>query len=197
MFSNGWLDKLKKRHGIKARRLHGEVGSVSAAAVAAGREALQEATKDYSKQDIFNVDETALYHCFASDRSHSKKCFSGIKQVKKRITVAVTSNADGSVKVPLLFIGTARQPRCFQRKSAEDLDIQYDNADKGWITTLLFQRWLEQFNAEMRDEKRRVLLLLDNASSHRMDRALSNVTIFMLPPNTISHLEPQDAGIIR
>nr|CCA20220.1 AlNc14C89G5615 [Albugo laibachii Nc14] len=49
----------------------------------------------------------------------------------------------------------------------------------------------------MRAENRRVLLLLDNASSHRLDAPLFNVTLHMLPPNTPSYLQPQDAEILR
>lgn len=143
------------------------------------------------------MDETAYYFCSAPAHSHAKQGFSGLKQVKKRIIVAVTSNADGPVKIPLLFIGTARQPRCFQGQIPRELGVQYDNSGKGWMTTALFQRWIEEFNNQMCNEKRRVLLLLDNASSHRIEGTLSNVTIHMFHPNTTSHLQPQDAGVIR
>ena len=43
---------------------------------------------------------------------------------------------------------------------------------------------------------RKVLLLLDNATSH-VNLELLNVHIHFLPPNITSLLEPMDAGIIR
>lgn len=64
------------------------------------------------------------------------------------------------------------------------------------MTTTVFQRWLFSFNKQMRAEDRHVLLLVDNVSSHRLDAPLSHIELCMLPPNTTSCLQPQDAGII-
>lgn len=48
----------------------------------------------------------------------------------------------------------------------------------------------------MKAENRKILLLLDNVSSHHIEEPLSNIQIQMLPPNTMSVLQPQNAGII-
>ncbi|KAF0694613.1 Aste57867_14530 [Aphanomyces stellatus] len=49
----------------------------------------------------------------------------------------------------------------------------------------------------MKRQDRRILLLLDNASSHQVVRAdISHVRVLMLPPNTTSVLQPMDAGVI-
>ncbi|ELU17256.1 hypothetical protein CAPTEDRAFT_208853 [Capitella teleta] len=45
--------------------------------------------------------------------------------------------------------------------------------------------------------KCRVLLLLDNASSHTPGVTFSHMTLRFLPPNTTSHIQQMDAGIIR
>nr|CCA17670.1 jerky putative [Albugo laibachii Nc14] len=49
----------------------------------------------------------------------------------------------------------------------------------------------------MNSEGCHFLLLLDNVSSHRVTVPLSNGTLQMMPPNTTSSLQPQDAGVIR
>lgn len=49
----------------------------------------------------------------------------------------------------------------------------------------------------MRNDGRKVLLLLDNVASHRVKEALTNVVVHMLPPKTTYHLQPQDAGSIQ
>nr|CCA15793.1 PREDICTED: similar to tigger transposable element derived 4 putative [Albugo laibachii Nc14] len=49
----------------------------------------------------------------------------------------------------------------------------------------------------MKSEGHHVMLPLDNVSSHRVTVPLSNVTVQMLPPNTTSFLQPQDAGLIQ
>lgn len=48
----------------------------------------------------------------------------------------------------------------------------------------------------MKDSTRKVLLLIDNATSHGHVKELSNVKIQYLVPNTTSKLQPLDAGII-
>lgn len=197
VFSKGWLQKLQKRHGLKSRRVHGEAASVSSEAVEKGRLELQQITSAYSKRDTFNIDETAFFYCMLPTTSISKSTIAGRKKVKKRLTVALASNADGSYKLPLLFVGTARQPRCFGGKTGKELGVEYTSAPKGWMNTQLFRSWIERFNAQMKDEQRQVLLLLDNASCHRVNETLSNVAVQRLPPNTTAHLQPQDAGIIQ
>lgn len=196
-FSKGWLFRFQARHRLRSRRTHGEAGSAKTAAVEDGRAALQKSTSRYERRDIYNMDETAFFYCAVADKSVSASSVSGRKKVKKRITVAVTSNADGSARPPLLFVGTARQPRCFSGQTSEQLGLQYASSQKGWMTGQIFERWLTEFNDDMQREDRRVLLLLDNVSSHRTTMQLSNVEVMMLPPNTTAHLQPQDAGVIQ
>ena len=63
----------------------------------------------------------------------------------------------------------------------------------------IFQRWIKQFDQELRLQKRKILLLIDNASSHKLEEneILSNITLHFLPPNTTSHIQPIDQGIIH
>ena len=65
------------------------------------------------------------------------------------------------------------------------------------MTTIVFQQFLEGFDRLMRSKNRNVALLLDNAPSHKMSAELTNVKVIMLPPNTTSHIQPMDAGIIN
>ena len=51
----------------------------------------------------------------------------------------------------------------------------------------------------MQRQQRHILLLIDNAPTHTIlePSQLTNITIHSLPPNTTSHLQPCDAGIIK
>ena len=49
----------------------------------------------------------------------------------------------------------------------------------------------------MKPAGRKILLLLDNATSHKNNVTLSNITVQFLPPGTTSHIQPMDGGIIR
>lgn len=195
-FSKGWLYNFQLRNKLVSRRLHGEAASVNEDDVVEGRKLIQEVTAKFEKRDVFNMDETAMYYCRAPSTTISPNPVSGKKKSKKRMTVAVTANADGTEKLPLLFVGSARQPRCFNKQSTEQLNVNYTNTKKGWMTRQLFRSWVLELNAKMKAENRNILLLLDNVSSHHFDEPLSNVKIQMLPPNTTSVLQPQDAGII-
>nr|CCA21106.1 PREDICTED: similar to Tigger transposable elementderived protein 6 putative [Albugo laibachii Nc14] len=143
------------------------------------------------------MDETAYFYCAFPTSTITRNRISGRKQVKKRLTVAVACSADGSLKLPLFFVGRARQPRCFNWKSAEDLDLEYGNSLKGWMNTRLFQGWVSRLDARTRSEYRKILVLLDNVFSHHAPETLTHVEIRKLPVNTTAHLQPVDAGIIR
>nr|CCA28124.1 PREDICTED: similar to Tigger transposable elementderived protein 6 putative [Albugo laibachii Nc14] len=142
------------------------------------------------------MDETAYFYCASPTSKITRNRISGRKQMKKRLTVAVACSADGSLKLPLFFVGRARQPTCFKSKSAEDSDLEYGNSPKGWLNTRLFQGWVCRLDARMRSENSKILLLFNNVSSHHAPETLTHVEIRKLPPSTTAHLQPLDAGII-
>lgn len=75
----------------------------------------------------------------------------------------------------------------------------YRNNTKAWMLTTLFQEWLQEFDRQVgrQHHGQRVLLLLDNCSSHNHDGLnLQYVDVYFLPPNTTSKIQPMDAGII-
>jgi len=53
---------------------------------------------EYKLCDILNIDETGLNWKRTPDRTLVTKSHSGTKKSKDRITIALTSNADGSEK---------------------------------------------------------------------------------------------------
>ena len=56
--SKGWLDKWKASYAIKEKRIVGEGGDVSEETVSSWIERLQELTKGYSLEDIWNMNES-------------------------------------------------------------------------------------------------------------------------------------------
>ncbi|UYV78669.1 hypothetical protein LAZ67_16002330 [Cordylochernes scorpioides] len=103
----------------------------------------------------------------------------------------------GGDKRRLLIIGKSAKPRCF-RNFSPHFYCTYTSNSKAWITSNIFQEWLLQFNKQLVSEGRRILLLLDNATSHCVPNdGLSNIKIHFLPPNMIASLQPLDSGIIK
>ncbi len=59
------------------------------------------------------------------------------------------------------------------------------------MLTTLFQEWLQKFDYQVgiKHNKQRVLLLLDNCTSHKLENlTLENVEVYFLSPNTTSKL---------
>ena len=127
------------------------------------------------------------------------KCISGRKKNKERLSIALCANADGSHKLNPLIIGKFTNPRCFKNINIHNLPMVYRNNPKAWMLITLFQEWLKDFDYQIAQKHggQRVLLLLDNCTSHKLQGlVLPHVEVYFLPPNTTSKIQPMDAGII-
>jgi hypothetical protein len=121
----------------------------------------------------------------------------GVKGVKKRITYALTTNANSTEMLLPLIIGKAARPRAFKKKTAAQLGFLYRHNAKAWTTAKLYQEWLKDLDSNMRAQKRHILLLQDNFSGHKVPKNLTNVVVENFFPNLTVHIQPMDAGIIR
>ncbi|KAH9123122.1 hypothetical protein AeMF1_005813 [Aphanomyces euteiches] len=192
VFSKGWLSNFKRRLNLRCFRLHGESLSVNPSDVTKGRQMLLSYTLLYDKQDIFNLDECGLLYDNPPSTSIARSKSNGIKKSKKRITVAVAANAAGTEKLKLFFIGRAKKPRCFGRMTAEQMNFYCKSNKKAWMTLQLFGTWIQELDERMRADRRQILLVLDNASSHNVQKlSLSKVQVLMLPPNLTSEVQEE------
>lgn len=133
----------------------------------------------------------------APDRGLSDRKQSGVKGKKVRLTYAFTSNADGSEKLPPFIIGKAVRPRAFNKKSGAQLGFYYRNNAKAWMTAQLYQDWIQQWDAELKEKKRKKLLFQDNFSGHIVPPNLQSIRVENFEPNLTAHVQPKDQGIIR
>uniref|UniRef100_A0A8C4QV77 HTH CENPB-type domain-containing protein n=1 Tax=Eptatretus burgeri TaxID=7764 RepID=A0A8C4QV77_EPTBU len=114
--------------------------------------------------------------------------------VKIRVTLLVGANMDGTDKLPLYAIGKSKNPRAF--KSVKHLPVAYSANKKAWITSALFEQWLVKLNRCMSLEKHKIAFVVDNCPAHPACQ-LENIELVFLPPNTTSHTQPMDGGVIR
>ena len=151
----GWLGPFCRAYKIKEYRRHGEAGSVDLNAVETERKRIQELSKKYTPKDRFNADETSLFpkllilfnfqfnaynNCRAPpDRGLATKRSSGKKMDKLRISLLFACNADGSEKLPVLYIGKSMKPVCFGRQSLNQHGFYYQNNKKAWMTSCIFE----------------------------------------------------------
>ena len=136
--------------------------------------------------------------CCLTDLCRQKR-FPGHKKEKSRITIAVCLNADGSEKRPLIVIGTAKKPRCFKGINPSNLGIIYKHNESAWMKATIFTEWINEWEEELKRKKKKILLFLDNVSSHSMTMLshLQNIRIVFLPAKTTARLQPLNAGIIQ
>jgi hypothetical protein len=151
----------------------------------------------YDPSDVFNADETGLYWRLLPDKTHalSGDACTGGKKSKERVTVLVCANMTGCEKIPLLVIGKFKKPRCFRGVSC--LPTKYEASPKAWMTSLLFEKWLREWDAKNTKEKRKIALFVDNCTAHPQIENLQSIELIFLPPNTTSELQPCNQGIIK
>lgn len=102
---------------------------------------------------------------------------------------------DGSEKRVPLVIGFSKKPRSFT--NARRMLVKYVSNTKAWMTRALFTNWLQDFDADMGERKRKICLFIDNCSGHHLhDLQLSNIELQYFPPNCTSVVQPLDQGII-
>lgn len=195
--SNGWLGKFKQKHDIVFRQISGEGKDVDEEICQEWKETLRSIIDGHQPRDVFNADETALFYQCLPNKT---MCFKGEtcqggKHSKQRVTLLLGANMDGSEKLPPLMIGKSKKPRCFSK--VKTLPMEYLANKKAWMTSDLFKQWLLKLDSTMRSQKRHILLFIDNCSAHSPLPKLKNVNVHFLPPNTTSHLQPLDQGIIR
>ena len=215
--SNGWLERFKKRHGLREFNRHGEAASADPEKIETERLRIQKLiqTHGYEPRDIYNMDETGLFygyarrrnsdniitddlnHRMAPDRGLSDKARAGVKAKKTRLTYAFTANADGSDKRPPLVIGRWKKPRAFAGRTAAQLGFLYRNNGKAWMTMALYQEWIVDWDRELSAKGRKILLLQDNFSGHVPPEHLCAIRVENFEPNLTAHVQPNDQGIIR
>ena len=123
--SNGWQSRFRKRMQIKHHQLHGEEGSASIQTAEQFVQQIQEKISKYELKDIYNMDETAVLYRAPPASTISRNAYPGVKKDRKRLTVALICNADGSDKREPLIIGNSEKPASFKKKIGKSLIYFY------------------------------------------------------------------------
>ncbi|KAG1580080.1 hypothetical protein G6F48_010694 [Rhizopus delemar] len=130
---------------------------------------IEELLEPYDPVDIMNFDETGLYYQQPPRRTICSESLDDLKKKSKaRLTVGLLCNSDGSYKGQPIAIGQHKSPKCFKAR----------------------------LNVAFGRQNRKIALLLDNASVHKIRIPLNNIKLIFLLANTTSKLQALDAGII-
>lgn len=197
MASDGYLQKFMKRQGIACVTSAGDAANVDQIVVSAWKATLPSLIQGYSASDVFNCDELGLFFKLTPSRTYAVKgeSFRTGKNSKERVTLLLAANMSGTEKLPPLMIGKSEKPRCFNKIKRKPIAYRWNR--KAWMTSVLFEEWLHKFDFNMKNQKRKILLFMDNCSAHSVTAKLTHVKVLFLPANTTSVLQPLDQGIIK
>lgn len=186
VFSNGWLDAFKERHGLKGHAKRAKEREV----VERSLPELQQLTAAYAPRDVYAFDEFGLFYDLSPDWRIAAS--DDDASARNRLTLAVCVNGDGTDARAPLVVGRTRHALPLPH------GVQYESNAKASMSELVFQKWLTQFDAAMRDAGRRVLLLLDTAATHVVTNlSCDSVHVAFLPAHGAHHaLQPLHAGVI-
>lgn len=123
-FSNGWLDKFKKRYQLAMKAGHGQLGDVDMELHRPAFEAIAQQLSHYSPCDIYNYDETGLYLKVLSNRTLSQGRVSGRKpDTDGRVSTLLCCNADGSDKRKPLVLCKLRSMDVYESEKSVHIFI--------------------------------------------------------------------------
>lgn len=201
-FSNGWLHSFQLRHNFSFRKFNAEQHQAAqddprrSARVLywTNMEALMAETDKYEPKDVFAVEETPVLYTMPPVQNALEE---GRMRCKKRFVVSLAANADGSEKLQPLFVSHHEHPKCFRKKTAEQHGLHYFWNNKAWMTGVIFSRWLQRLDFSMANQKRRILLFINDMPSHVVAHLdLKNVVVFVLNPAVTQMLNPITSRVV-
>ncbi|XP_021928117.1 tigger transposable element-derived protein 1-like [Zootermopsis nevadensis] len=193
--SRGWFQRFKDRSQLHNIKVQSE--AASADTESAERYPHELATiievGGYTKQQIFNVVETALYWKKMPSRTYiakEEKSMPGFKAAKDRLTLLIGANAAGDCKLKPMLIYHAENPRALKNYGKASLPVCYKFNARAWMTEAYCKEKKIPF---------KILLLSDNDPGHPgalIGMCNPEINVVFLPANTTSLLQPMDQGVI-
>ncbi|KAI8887555.1 DDE-domain-containing protein [Backusella circina FSU 941] len=181
-FSAEWLTKVFKRTGLKSRLTHGENASVDVSSddIQNQLRKIEELLESYDPANIMNFDETGLYYQQPPRRTISSEPLGGLKKSKTRLTVGLLCNSDGSYKGHPIVIGKYKSPKCFKTNAkllaltavGRKYEVEYHYSTNSWMTEKIFTSYILKVDRAFGRQGRKIALLLDNASVHKIKATL-------------------------
>jgi len=129
-YSSGWLSRFKASYSISMNAVCGESEGMDPVTVTVGCYEACQQINEYSLNDIYNCNKSALFFRTQPGKMLSAGLVHGTKCYKDRVTLMFCCNATATDKRKVLMIGKAAQPRCFKNFNVQ-LYIDYVHSRKG------------------------------------------------------------------
>ncbi|KAK3857153.1 hypothetical protein Pcinc_036579 [Petrolisthes cinctipes] len=186
--SAGWLGRWKDRNGVTLKRFKDKDGAPSAMKVGNHwrRYMFTKATKEYSLENVWVVDETVLT-CNALPEYLTHR----MPAVSERVSIVLTCNLAGTERRPALVVGKT------EALVPLTLPILYHHHPKAAITREIFHLWLMEWDRELRTKRKKIVLLMNKAHYHPENPHVFNINVTFFPPDTSTVLHPLRLGIMN
>jgi hypothetical protein len=173
---NGQLELFRTWHNINISFLSGESEGVETEAAEDRTAKLHYVTNEYAPSNQFNADEVELLNRHMPRKSliqKREKC-KAMKLSMERLSVFWYCSATNEKLKPLVIINAA-YPLEFQEQETDDKYLPFDwcSNKKWWMIQTIFEEWLEDLNCMAKKQNWKILLLVDNATSHSVTRVMS------------------------
>lgn len=160
--SDGWFERLKKRHNIKFKKLSRESASRSDNIFSEWKDELGKIIQPKKPKNIFNANKTGLlYKCLPDHYMFFKeeKCH-GRRSSEERVTILLAANINNLEKLKQLMVGKSFKPRCFE--NMKSFPTAYRVNKKVWMMGELYNKWMQSANGDMEKRQRNISLFIDN-----------------------------------
>ncbi|CAI5757384.1 unnamed protein product [Candida verbasci] len=172
----------------------------------------------YLPQDIFVIDEFQLFYSLPLDQIFDVSSIDvGLQQSSQNteysLTILLGCNIDGSEKLSPLIVGkydkfdiSKSSNSIFQNlsndlsqqqlmnKLTEAYNIIYKSNINKWITSSIFQNYLITLDHKLKNSSRKLLILLDDSSSHRIINLKFNNLKLIYFKNETNHKNPYNTN---
>lgn len=209
--SNGWLHRYTQRRNVRSLSKH-EHHSVAAdpAHVDKRMEKIRKqlALAQAPLQCIWNLDETVIHHRTTASRLDAPVNLDPRSQEKLTVTFSVSAAGE---KLNLQAIGAANEPASLKLVDpVAAFGVSYHSQRKACQDSSTIMQFVNLMNQEARSRKQVWFILLDNCPSHMAAASIldpsgsyeagfkvDSVVLVVLPPSSVSSLQPLQLGVIR
>ncbi|XP_035890743.1 jerky protein homolog-like [Anopheles stephensi] len=202
--SAGWLSRFKQRYGISGVYTHSSAKTGSPRHAETFCRQFQQLMQrdDWLPDQIYNADETGLQW-----NTIPSKATGASDGSSERITVICCTNANGTHKLDLTFVGKAKNPWSSRDEEFPQASVNYYEAKGGWASKEIFHDWFEyKWVPEVRQFLSskflplRAILLLDTAPCHITDSSLRSedgcMIVNFMPTDVANLVQPMQQGIV-
>lgn len=194
------LEDFQMRMGLECRPLQRKRSSADAQEAEDFLLEIRQKLSQYSAKNQRNANELGTYCCIAPECTPCEVPQSSLKMYTSKITELACSNADGSEKASLMFIGGLCKPRPFGADSGREHGLDYYASSEALMMQLLFMKWLERFNLYIVCNPGQIVIrYVKNCSAHgtaTSPPSSSIVEVQFLPLKATNRIQPMDGRVV-